>query len=177
MGYSKKRIDRNGKPRYTACYLDVRGSLRSAGTYSNKKDADKAWQKSEIRVGEGRLNDPRRGRQTFRRYVTEEWLPHHVIEASTREAYTYQIGKHILPWFGPMRMNEIMPSHVREWVTDGNGVEARLRQAASLPEALAAGFDAFEAIRMAARRYQDQVPELFAAFMTTADAAVDGGKP
>ena len=23
-----------------------------------------------------------------------------------------------MPWFGPMRMNEIMPSHVREWVTD-----------------------------------------------------------
>ena len=50
--------------------------------------------------------------------MTEEWLPHHVIEVSTREAYTYQINKHILPWFGPMRMNEIMPSHVREWVTD-----------------------------------------------------------
>jgi integrase len=117
MGYSKKRIDRNGKPRYTACYLDVRGSLRSAGTFSNKKDADRAWQQAETRMGEGRLNDPRRGRQTFRRYVTGEWLPHHVIEASTREAYTYQVGKHILPWFGPMRMNEIMPSHVREWVT------------------------------------------------------------
>jgi hypothetical protein len=41
-----------------------------------------------------------------------------VIEASTREAYTYQINKHILNWFGPMRMNEIMSSHVREWVTD-----------------------------------------------------------
>jgi len=24
MGYSKKRLDRHGKPRYTACYLDVR---------------------------------------------------------------------------------------------------------------------------------------------------------
>jgi integrase len=118
MGYSKKRHGRNGKPRYTACYVDVRGSLRSAGTFSNKKDADRAWQQAEIRMSEGRLNDPRRGRQTFRRYVTEEWLPHHVIEASTREAYTYQLGKHILPWFGPMRMNEIMPSHVREWVTD-----------------------------------------------------------
>jgi hypothetical protein len=71
-GYSKKRIDRNGKPRYTACYLDARGSLRSAGTFSSRKDADRAWQKSETRVGEGRLNAPRRGRQTFRRYVTEE---------------------------------------------------------------------------------------------------------
>jgi integrase len=117
MGYSQKRVGQDGKPRYTAVYQDIRGERRSAGTFSNKKDADRAWQKAEARSGEGRLNDPRRGRQTFRRYVTAEWLPNHVIEASTREAYTYQVGKHILPWFGPMRMNEVMPSHVREWVT------------------------------------------------------------
>jgi integrase len=126
MGYSKKRLDRNGKPRYTACYLDARGTLRSAGTFSNKKDADKAWQQAELRLAEGRLADPRRGCQAFSRYVTEEWLPHHVMEVSTREGYTYQINKHILPWFGPMRMNEIMPSHVREWITDlqAKGVSA-----------------------------------------------------
>lgn len=118
MGYTQKRIGHDGKPRYTAVYHDLRGERRSAGTFANKRDANTAWQRAEAKVGEGRLNDPRRGRQTFRRYVTEEWLPHHVIEASTREAYTYQIGKHILPWFGPMRMNEIMPSHVRQWVTD-----------------------------------------------------------
>ena len=41
-----------------------------------------------------------------------------MIEITTREAYTYQLNKHIMPWFGPMRMNEIMASHVREWVTD-----------------------------------------------------------
>jgi integrase len=117
MGYTQKRTGHDGKPRYTAVYHDLRGERRSAGTFGNKKDANTAWQRAEAKVGEGRLNDPRRGRQTFRRYVTEEWLPHHVIEASTREAYTYQLGKHILPWFGPMRMNEIMPSHVREWVT------------------------------------------------------------
>ena len=57
---------------------------------------------------------------------------------------------------------------------EANGIEARLRQAASLPQVLAAGFDAFEAIRIAARDSQDRVPGLFAAFMTTADAAVDG---
>jgi hypothetical protein len=53
-------------------------------------------------------------------------------------------------------------------------IEARLEQAASLPETLAASFDAFEIIRMAARGCQDRVPALFAAFMTAADAAVDG---
>jgi Flp pilus assembly protein TadB len=59
-------------------------------------------------------------------------------------------------------------------VPQANSIGDRLRLAASLPEALDAGFDAFEAIRMAARDWQDRAPALFAAFMTTADAAVDG---
>jgi integrase len=63
------------------------------------------------------VGDPRRGRQTFQRYVEVEWLPNHVMEATTREGYTYSIYKHIMPWFGPMRMNQIMPADVREWVT------------------------------------------------------------
>ena len=88
-----------------------------AGTFARKKDADRAWQAAEVRLAEGRLGDPRRGRQTFRRYVEEEWLPNHVMEATTREGYTYSIYKHLMPWFGPMRMNQIMPADVREWVT------------------------------------------------------------
>jgi hypothetical protein len=59
-------------------------------------------------------------------------------------------------------------------VPTASDIEARLRQASSLPEALDASFGAFEAIRMAARDCQDQIPELFAAFMMTADVAVDG---
>ncbi|HVB42586.1 MAG TPA: N-terminal phage integrase SAM-like domain-containing protein [Streptosporangiaceae bacterium] len=122
MGWSQKRITKDGGKRYRACYRDARGQIRSAGTFSSKRDADRAWQRAETKLAEGRLNDPRRGRQTFSRYVSEEWLPHHVMEVTTRETYTYQIGKHILPWFGPMRMNEIMPAHVREWVS---GLQAK----------------------------------------------------
>ena len=55
-----------------------------------------------------------------------------------------------------------------------NDVEVRLHRAASLPQVLSASFDAFEAIRMTARDHEDRAPELLAAFMTTADAAVDG---
>ena len=53
-------------------------------------------------------------------------------------------------------------------------IQARLQDASALPDTLAVSFDAFEAIRLAARSCTDRVPELFAAFMTTADAAVDG---
>jgi integrase len=117
MGYSKKRIGKDGKPRYTACYLDMRGNLHSGGTFASKKESDKAWQREETKIAEGRLGDPRRGRQTFERYVRDVWLPNHVMEASTREGYSYQIDRHIMPWFGGMKMVEIMPSDVREWVT------------------------------------------------------------
>jgi hypothetical protein len=59
-------------------------------------------------------------------------------------------------------------------VTETSGIEARLRQATSLPDTLAASFDAFEAVRLLAREHENRVPELFACFMTAADAAVDG---
>ena len=92
MGWSQKRKTKEGETRYRSCYRDVRGRIQSAGTFSNKRDSDKAWQRAEMKISEGRLSDPRRGRQTFHRYVTEEWLPHHVMEVTTREAYTYQEG-------------------------------------------------------------------------------------
>jgi hypothetical protein len=57
---------------------------------------------------------------------------------------------------------------------ESSGAGARLRQAATLPDVLAASFDAFEVIRLLARASEDRVPGLFAAFMTAADAAVDG---
>jgi hypothetical protein len=59
-------------------------------------------------------------------------------------------------------------------VHDVETIMARLQGARSLPELLAASFDAFETIRVLARGSEDIVPSLFAAFMSVADAAVDG---
>jgi hypothetical protein len=53
-------------------------------------------------------------------------------------------------------------------------IEIRLRASTDLPELLGAGFNAFESIRLLARSCEDRSPGLLAAFMTTADAAVDG---
>ena len=50
MGFSRKRIGRDGKPRYTAYYLDIRGQERSAGTFASKKASDKAWQDEEAKI-------------------------------------------------------------------------------------------------------------------------------
>jgi integrase len=116
MGYSRKRIGKDGKPRYTAYYWDLKGRERPAGTFSSKKRAEQAWQDAEAEVRKGRVGDPGRGRQTFQQYVEQTWLPNHQIEVSTREAYTYSIYKHLMPEFGPMRMIDILPEHVRAWI-------------------------------------------------------------
>ena len=118
MGFSRKRIGRDGKPRYTAYYLDIRGQERSAGTFSNKKDANDAWKNAEAAVSTGKPGDPSRGRQTFEAYVVDKWLPHHLLEPGVRSNYAGHIRNHLLPFFGPMKMRDIMPEHVRQWVTE-----------------------------------------------------------
>jgi site-specific recombinase XerC len=115
VGFSRKRVGKDGRPRYTAYYRDTKDRECSAGTFPNKKDADRAWQRAEAKIAEGRLGDPGRGRQTFQAYV-EVWLPGHQIEATTRQSYTYSLYKHLMPEFGPMRMIDILPEHVRSWV-------------------------------------------------------------
>jgi hypothetical protein len=43
---------------------------------------------------------------------------HHILEPTTRESYRYNLDRHILPWFGPMQIGDILPIHVRQWVTE-----------------------------------------------------------
>ena len=116
MGSVRERVDKDGKTRFVALYRDLRGRQRSAGTFPTAKQADKAWQRAEALVESGKLGDLRRGRQTFAHYVLETWLPAHQIEGSTRERYTYMIRKHLMPEFGAMRMIDILPEHVRDWM-------------------------------------------------------------
>jgi integrase len=116
MGWIKERVTKDGKTRYTAMHRDHRGIERSAGTHYTERQANKAWQRAEAKLELGRMGDPKRGRQTLKHYVVEEWFPNHVIEASTRQNYHYELHAYVLPEFGKMRMIDILPSHVREWV-------------------------------------------------------------
>jgi integrase len=100
MGFSRKRRGRDGRPRYTAYYLNLRGRERSAGTFATKKAANDAWKEAESGVRAGKQGDSSRGRQ---------------------------IRNHLLPFFGPMRMRDIMPEHVRHWVTHMQGKNAGVR--------------------------------------------------
>jgi hypothetical protein len=117
VGQSRKRVGRDGTARWTAYYDDVTGRRRSAGTFATEKQADRACQRAEAGVAEGRATDLGRGRQRFARYVTEVWFPNHRIELTTRQNYSYYLDKHILPAFGGFKMIEIMPADIRDWIT------------------------------------------------------------
>jgi hypothetical protein len=43
VGFPRKRLGKDGKPRYTAYYVDVKGKERSAGTYATKGESNHAW--------------------------------------------------------------------------------------------------------------------------------------
>ena len=118
MGFSRKRVGRSGTVSWIALYRDARGKVRSAGTHPSEKVADKAWQHAEALLATGHPGDRRAGRITFADYVSVHWFPHHILEPTTRESYRYNLRRHITPWFGPMRMADILPIHVREWVTE-----------------------------------------------------------
>lgn len=117
MGQSRKRTVAGGKVRYTAYYDDLRGRRRSAGTFSTRKAADSAWRDAEALQHAG-PGDVRAGQQRFADYVTNTWFPNHILEPSTRQSYQSGLRHHILPWFGTMRIGDILPIHVREWVVD-----------------------------------------------------------
>ena len=97
MGFSRRRPGKDGRPRYTAYYRDLRGREVSAGTFARKADADAAWQAAEVNVRAGLRHDPGRGRQTFGHYAGAAWLPNHRMELSTRADYTPAIYRHIVP--------------------------------------------------------------------------------
>jgi integrase len=124
MGHSRKRTGKTGAVRYTAYYDDHRGRRRSAGTFASKKAADAAWRNAEALQDAGHPGDPRAGQLRFASYVAKQWLPNHIMEPTTRQSYRYNLDRHIIPWFGPMKMADILPIHVREWVVDliANGV-------------------------------------------------------
>jgi integrase len=126
MGWLKERKGAGGKVRYTAMYRDIRGAERSVGTFTRKKDAEKSWQKAEAKASDGGETPVIRGAIRFEPYVRETWFPNHRLELRSRENYTYYLDKHIIPWFGPMRMIEIGSQDIREFVTKlvDDGVKA-----------------------------------------------------
>src|SRR5215207_563588 len=116
MAYAFRRPNK-GEARFTGMYLGPDGRWRSAGTFPSKRAAQRAAQREEQLVEEGRWRDRRLGATTFASYVEETWFPSKHLEASTRAGYRSNLDRHFLPYFGHWPMSRILPSLVQGWVT------------------------------------------------------------
>lgn len=117
MSWVVARTWKDGQARYTAAYRDPAGRLRSAGTFTARRDAERAGRRAEGKVEDGSWIDRTAGRITFAEYVEHVWWPSRHLEVSTRAGYRSYLDKHFLPYFGAMAMAEILPSTVQGWVT------------------------------------------------------------
>jgi hypothetical protein len=107
MGFPRRRRGKDGRPRSTAYYRDLRRREASAGTFARKAGAGAAWHAAEAGARAGRRHDPGRGRQRFGRYAGASWLPNHRMELAARADYTSAVYRHILWFFGPVKMRDI----------------------------------------------------------------------
>ena len=103
--------------RYLGGYRDPDGHIRSAGTFTTRRDALRAANREEQKVLAGAWHDTTLGEVTFREYVEGEWLPNKHVEASTRAAYISYLNKHFYPYLGHRQLNRISPSLVQDSVT------------------------------------------------------------
>ena len=119
MAYGERKKLKDGTTVFYAVYLGPDGRRRTEGSYSSKRDAEKAADRLEQESVEGRWVDPRTSRMTFRQYVdTYYWPTTQHLEVSTRSGYRYYLDKHFLPYFGAMPMRTITPSLVQSWVNE-----------------------------------------------------------
>jgi integrase len=128
MAYAEKKILKGGKVVYYAVYTGPDGRRRTAGSFTNKRDAQKAADAQESTIRDGAWVDPTNTKTTFKEYVDSYYWPTTVhLEVSTRTAYRYYLDKHFLPEFGHRQLRLINPSLVQGWVNEASagGLSAR----------------------------------------------------
>jgi integrase len=127
MPWVERRVISTGQVRYKAIYRDPTGAKRSAGMYTTRTAASKAAHASGIAVDHGSWIEPKDGRITFTRYVEDAWWPTRHLEVSTRAAYRSNLDHHLLPYFGQLPLEAILPSTVQAWITHAldNGLSPR----------------------------------------------------
>src|SRR4051794_23626775 len=87
MAWVVERKKDDGTSRFLAQYRDPEGRIRSAGTHSSRRAAERAGNREEQQVHAGSWFDRSLGAIPFQQYVEKHWLPSKHIEATTLAAY------------------------------------------------------------------------------------------
>ncbi|MBC3843417.1 site-specific integrase [Streptacidiphilus sp. 4-A2] len=104
--------------RWTASYLDrLGGEHRAPETFETKTDAEVWLSGVEADLARGNWTDPDIGSIPFKDYAAK-WIDERGLMPTTDELYRRLLRLHILPAFGEMPVNSILPGHVRTWNAD-----------------------------------------------------------
>jgi len=94
------------------------GIRRSGGTYQTKASAQAALAQIETDIRRGVWIDVREGDLSLAEYA-RIWLSHRPdLAIRTRELYEHLFNLYIVPELGPISLNKLAPSKVREWNSD-----------------------------------------------------------
>lgn len=104
-GYRVRWVDLEGEP-HSKSYPKGQKSLADA--FANKVEVDKLT---------GNYIDINAGKQTFKDYVENEWLPNRPGRPNTKKLRRSHLDNHILPFFGKKQIGQLKPSHVRTFIT------------------------------------------------------------
>ena len=127
MGWVVERPVRGGRSRFTAAYRDRGGRIRSAGTFSTRREAERAAGRQDYKISDGSWIDPVGGRIGFHAYAMDVWLPSRHLEVTTRAGYLSYLRNHFVPYFGSTPLADVTPSMVQHWVRQAvdNGLSPR----------------------------------------------------
>ena len=104
--------------RYMVVFRDQTGAQRkrSARTLSEAK-AIKAAATTDVRRGEYRTQSNVRFRDHYGPWIdTYQGRTSKGFRDTTRAEYRTDLEKHALPFFGPMKLAEIEPQHIKRWL-------------------------------------------------------------
>ena len=97
MAYAEKKTLKGGKVVYYAVYTGPDGRRRTAGSFTSKREAERAADAQERTILDGNWVDPSQSKMTFREYVDGYYWPTTAhLEVSTRAAYRYYLDRRFL---------------------------------------------------------------------------------
>jgi len=108
-------IRKRASGRYQARYTGPDGKTYSApDTFERKTDAATWLSVKETEITRGDWINPDAGRIAFKDYA-RQWLADRVLKTRTRELYAGLLRNHLLPTFGPLRLERLNEAAVRRW--------------------------------------------------------------
>jgi integrase len=111
--YYRPRADGKVGPPYELCYLDSTGKRRWEVIHGNLELAETRRAELRIRRNRGERIEP--CRQTFQQYA-EEWLERQTVRDRTLEIYRWALSKHLIPYFGRRRLDQITAEDIAAFI-------------------------------------------------------------